>query len=136
MTDADLKALNSESDITDDLNNHFKAWGRWEWSEIADEALRVHNVMFDEAVESDSAFNAITTAAVAHAQCMAYEAMAAALGVNASHLRITIAEWSEYQHNLPPPVSAERLMEMIGETKQELEDRQSMRIAGTNQTHG
>ena len=122
MTDEELKNWEkSDSDINDELHNHFSTWGRWDWTEIAGEALRVHNVMFGDDIEDDSPIDAVTTAAIAHADHMAYEAMAAAIGVNATHLRCTVARWSENQDKLPAPVSVERLLDMIKETRAELE---------------
>lgn len=120
MTDEELKAWEtSETDINNDLHVHFAAWGRWDWCDIAEEGRRVGNVMFDECVEENSARDAVMSAAVAHADHMAYEAMAAALGVDAIDLRIVVADWSEKQDNLPPPVTAQRLMEMVAEMKVE-----------------
>lgn len=122
MTNDELRAWdNDETDINNALHLHFQNWGRWDWCDIADEALRIHNVMFGEAAEKNSAIAAITAAAAAHASNMAYEAMAAALGFDATALRIAVATWSENQDNLPPPVGAARLMEMVVETNNEIE---------------
>ena len=137
MTDNELKTWNREDlDISNALHIHFEKWGRWDWCDIAEEARRVNNLMFGEAVDEGSALDAITTAAVAHANHTAYEAMAAALGVNADDLEGTIKEWSEYQDDLPPPVTAARLMEMIGDTKKEWEESFGERSTGNNQTRG
>lgn len=119
MTDDELRGWEaSDSDIGDDLHVHFGKWGRWDWCDTAEEARRVYNVMFKESVEDGSAIDAVISAAVAHADGMAYEAMAAALGLNASALRVTVAEWAEKQDSPPPPVSAARLVEMVAETQE------------------
>ena len=120
MTDEELKAWDDDDiDICDELHVHFGKWGRWDWCDIANEARRVYNVMFSDDMEDGSPIDGVITAAVAHADHMAYEAMAAALGVSATDLRCTVALWSEHQDDLPPPVSADRLMQMVAETHDE-----------------
>ena len=116
MTDEELKNWESEDFDFDDLMGHFEDWGGWSLWDTAAEARRVSNVMFGFEIEYGSPIDELTVAAVAHANTVAYNAMAAALGVDSHALRVTIAEWAERKDNLPPPVSAQKLMEMIGET--------------------
>ena len=118
-SDQELRDWETSEHIGDDLHHHFSAWGRWDWCDISDEAARVYGLMFDVKIENDSPVDAIFSAAVAHANNMAYEAVAASLGVKAEDLRITVSVWSENQDKLPPPVTATRLMELVEETRLE-----------------
>ena len=103
----------------DDAHVYFEQWGRWDWCDIAQEATHLIGLAIGGEVEEESQISNIVSAAVAHAHASAYAAMAAALGIDADDLRITIANWSEQQDKLPPPVSIGRLMEMVEETKKE-----------------
>ena len=131
MTNEELAGWNEpESDFWEDsLHVHFEEFGRWDWGEIAQEGTRIYSVMFGEKVEEFSSIDNIISAVAAHANHSAYMAMAAALGVNADYLRVTVAEWGEKQDNPPPAVSPTRLLEMVEEYKVEFGSLKNSRAA-------
>lgn len=112
--DADEHNISGD-DVFDALNEHFIEFGRWHWVEISDEARRVWNLMFKDKVENGSPMDGVWTAAAAQASDGAFEAMAAALGVESFALQAAIAPWLENQDCLPPPVTAKRLLDLCEE---------------------
>jgi len=130
MTDTEIFnwAL-SEDSTEDDFHQHFETFGRWNWCDVAEESRRIRSVIAVEPLHTNYAIDAVLSATAAQASFGAYAAMAAALGVDSDDLRITVAQWSERQNNPPPPVTAERLMEMVKETRQEDSDRNATRQA-------
>jgi hypothetical protein len=119
MTNEELKSWTESDDFADEVHEYFEKWGRWDLGDIADEAERLMGAVLDLEIERDSPISAVIHGAVAQAEHSAYAAMAAALGVDASVLSGTVAKWSEHQDDMPPPVTAARLMEMVEETRQE-----------------
>jgi hypothetical protein len=121
MTTDTEKALldwdNEERDICNDLHEHFAAFGRWDYTEVADEARRVWNLMFDADIEKGSPSNGVFSACAAQASHGAFSSVAAALGVDVMALKCVVEEWYEKQDKLPPPVSKDRFMTLLTEMK-------------------
>jgi len=119
QTEQALLAWESEGrDPCDDLHHHFTEWGRWDWCEIADETLRVYNLMLEDEAENGSLVDGFFSAAAAQASHGAFAAVATALGVEARHLELALAEWYENQDAPPPPVTPAEFMRKIQEAKQ------------------
>lgn len=98
-----------DRDPTNDVHNHFEAFGRWDWIEVAEEGIAIWNVMFDEQVEQDSAMGAVFYGVAAQGAHGAWATVAAALGVDPEHLRIACYDF-EFQDDLPPPIGGEALV--------------------------
>jgi len=125
MTDKELRDWENRGLWADDFHKHFAGFDRWDWIDVSRESIRVYNVMFDEEIEEFSPLEGIIEATAAQAQSGAFSMMAAAIGVNAQDLRSAIFEYSEDQDNLPPPISIEKLMDLVGVMKAEREKRES-----------
>jgi len=128
-TEAALRGWENDDrgDTPDDLHCHFNDFGRWDWCEIATEARRVWNMMFsgkllDEDVQDDSPMDGVWGAAAAQASHGAFAAVAAALGVPARALELSLAEWYENQDNPPPPITPEELLKRCAENEQWIKD--------------
>lgn len=123
-TEAALKDWqNDERCVLDDLIRHFEdGFGRWDWCEIAEEARRVHNLMFHDDVEDESPTDCLWSAVAAQANHGAYAAVAAALGVDRGALERAVARWEENQDNPPAPVSPHIFMMMVGAEKRRLDE--------------
>jgi hypothetical protein len=127
MSDETEKALldwendDDEHCPSNDLHIHFEEFGRWNWVDIAEEARRIHNLMFNDHVEDGSPVDGLWNAVAAQAAHGAYCSVAAALGVDAKSLFYVIASWYENQDAPPPPVTADKLIELCKEKKMELD---------------
>ncbi|MDH4216465.1 MAG: hypothetical protein OEV26_04425 [Gallionella sp.] len=106
----------NDRDIGDDLHRYFEdEFGRWDWCEIYEEGIRIGNLMFEENVEKFSPRAGLLAAVAAQAARGAVAQIAACLGVERQALEHAIAEWSEDQDSLPPPISAEKLLVICAE---------------------
>lgn len=112
---------NEERYVSDDLHIHFTEFGRWDWPEIADEARRIYNFMLNEDVEEDSLIDGLFAAVAAQAAQGVFEAVAAAIGVNAEALQYVVAMWYERQ-DAPPQssVPCENLPQMCREREEHI----------------
>ena len=106
----------NDRDTGDDLHRYFDdEFVRWDWCEIYREGIRVGNLMFEENVEDYSPRADLLAAIAAAAADGVLAHIAACLGVGKEALQLAIAEWSEDQDNLPPSISAEKLLAMCAE---------------------
>ncbi|MFA5186965.1 MAG: hypothetical protein WC551_10835 [Patescibacteria group bacterium] len=121
MSDATESRLldweNPNTETLCDAHFHMKDFGRWDWVDVSDEGVRIWNLMFDDNIESLSAADSVFSAIAAQSAEGAFNAVAAALGVDPEALKLVAACWYENQDDLPPPVSAEKFMEMVAEYK-------------------
>lgn len=104
----------NDSDALDEveeaLYEHFEAYNRWNWCEIADETRRIWNLLFDTDVENESPMDFVWAAAIAQAYYGGVHAAAACLGLDKYGFQHAIAPWAEHQDALPPPITAEELV--------------------------
>jgi hypothetical protein len=124
MDDKELAGyVGSPSLWGDDMHNHFDKFGRWDWVDVKAEGSRVYGLMFDCDVEDDSPIDDLISAVAAQAHDGAMCAVAACLGVPARALTLAVAEWSENQDQLPPPVaSMDAFVELIRDNQKWLDD--------------
>jgi hypothetical protein len=124
MNDEELVGyVNSTSLWGNDMHNHFEKFGRWDWCDVKAEGNRVYGLMFDCTVDDDSPIDDLISAVAAQAHDGAMCAVAACLGVPARTLHLAVAEWSEGQDSLPPPVvSMEAFAELIRENQKWLDE--------------
>lgn len=116
-------------DVGDALHVHFGDFGRWNWCEIANETMRIWNLMFKAGVEPDSPMDAVWTAAVAQAYDGGVAAVAAALGIDRHALREVVAPWYEHQDALPSPIPPELMKKRCEETVIARRQRMALRAA-------
>jgi len=114
---------NADSDLEDDLYRYFiNEFNRWDWADIANEARRVWQLMFDEEIEDDSPVSYIFCAIAASAYNGAMASVAAAIGVDQDGLELAASHWYENQDALPPPVTTRRgLLALIKKVKKEID---------------
>lgn len=115
-TEHALKNFDAEDAFSqDDLHHHFEEFAARDWCSIADEGLRIWNLMFEEGIESESPKDAVFNAIAAKASSGAFESVAAALGVDARALEAAVEPWymKDQAAQSLAPVAPGRLLEMI-----------------------
>jgi hypothetical protein len=108
----------------DAAHGHFEEFEPWDWCAIADEGLRLWNLMFADGTpaEDGSAISAPIHGVAAAAANGAFAAVAAALGVSPHHLQVAVSDyyWGPMDATtapVPAPVGADGLMKLIDEAK-------------------
>lgn len=116
-TEAALLDWENESRLVeDDIHVHMADFGRWHWSEVADEGRRLCALMFDEEFDKDSPKDSILQGVAAQSAHGVFAAVAAALGVAAEDLEYAIhVEYLDRQDDVPRPIGADALMRVIEE---------------------
>lgn len=110
-----------EEDVLDQLHKHFEeVHKRWDWMEVADEGVRIYGVATGAEVEDWSFIYGLINAVAAQASGGTYEAVAAALGVNAEELSLVVSEWYENQDELPPPITYRTLAKRMKNVMKEI----------------
>ncbi len=105
---------NQDSDLlSDSLVLHFKNHDRWLWRDVADEGLRVYNMMFEETAEMQSPLGSLIANVAASAADGVFSAIAAALGVKSSGLECAVSRWYDDQDIATPAIGLERLHQML-----------------------
>lgn len=83
------------------IRSHFEGLAQWHWTEVADEARQMWNVLFDDELIGDGEVMALIDGACARSYYGAIEAVASAIGAKSSELSKAVAIWSERQIHLP-----------------------------------
>ena len=105
---------NQDSELLfDALVLHFKNHDRWFWKEVADEGLRIYNVMSGQNAERYSALDALLANVAGSAASGVFAAIAAAMGVKSSDLECAVSQWYDCQDVATPPIGLERLRQML-----------------------
>ena len=105
---------NQDSDLlSDSLVLHFKNHDRWFWRDVAEEGLRVYNMMFEENAEKCSPLDSLITNVAASAADGVFAAIAAAMGVRSSDLECAVSRWYDDQDIATPAIGLERLRQML-----------------------
>jgi hypothetical protein len=99
--------------LFDGLALHFKNHGRWYWRDVADEGLRVCNMMFAADAEKHSPLDSLITNIAAAAAEGVFAAIAAAVGVKSSELECAVSRWYDDQDIATPAIGLERLRQML-----------------------
>lgn len=109
-------------DVADDIHRHFEATKLRDWCEVADEARRIHNLMFVEAgeefVEDGSPLDGVWTGAAAQAAHGVWATVADALGLNKNILEATLEDWYIHGGEVPPPMTMDEFMKRYKEQEQ------------------
>lgn len=79
------------------IRSHFEELAQWHWTEVADEARQMWEVLFDDELSSDCEVMALIDGACARSYYGAVEAVACAIGAKPSELSKAVAIWSEQQ---------------------------------------
>ena len=83
------------------IRSHFEGLAQWHWTEVADEARQMWNVLFDDELSGDGEVMALIDGACARSYYGAIEAVASAIGAKPSDLSKAVAIWSERQIHMP-----------------------------------
>lgn len=87
--------------VNESIRSHFERLAQWHWTEVADEARQMWDVLFDDELSGDGAVMALIDGACARSYYGAIEAVASAIGAKPSDLSKAVAIWSERQIHSP-----------------------------------
>ena len=121
MTNDEIKAMchDDRQDPYYMIKEHFWKCEYRDWSEIANEGLRLQALILGENVNSDSVNEAAMKVAVYHAFKVAFELVGGALGVRGMFLETAIeCLYGKKAHSIAP-VGAEKLLKMAAEIEKE-----------------
>jgi hypothetical protein len=90
--------------------------------EIAEEARKIWNAMFDEDVETFSPIDSIISSACIRVEMGVIEAMADMLTVDKEGLGWVLSNWTERGVNPYRPVKSQELEDLIMQVKKDVED--------------
>ena len=82
------------------IRSHFEGLAQWHWTEVADEARQMWDVLFDDELSGDGEVMALIDGACARSYYGAIEAVASAIGAKPNDLSKAVALWSEKQMRL------------------------------------
>jgi hypothetical protein len=99
--------------LLDALVLHFKNHDRWYWRDVADEGVRVYNIMFNENAERHSPLDSLIANIAASAASGVFTAIAAAMGVKTSALECAVSRWYDGQDMATPAIGLDRLRQML-----------------------
>jgi hypothetical protein len=99
--------------LADGLALHFKNHDRWYWKDVADEGLRVYDLLLGANIQRSPALNSLMASVAASAAKGVFAAIAAAIGVQSSALECAVSRWYDGQDVASPPIGLERLRQML-----------------------
>ncbi|NJO12290.1 MAG: hypothetical protein HC872_01130 [Gammaproteobacteria bacterium] len=99
--------------LSDGLGLHFKNHGRWFWKDVADEGLRIYEMLLGPHTEKVAALEPLMTSVAAAAAEGVFSAIAAAIGVKSSALECAVSRWYDDQDVATPAIGLERLRQML-----------------------
>lgn len=85
---------------SESIRSHFEALTLWHWTEVADEARQMWDVLFDDELSGDGEVMALIDGACSRSYYGAIEAVAGAIGATPDDLSKAVALWSEQQIRL------------------------------------
>ena len=83
------------------IRSYFEGLTQWHWTEVADEARQMWEVLFDDELNGNGEVMALIDGACARSYYGAIEAVASAIGAKPSDLSKAVAIWSEWQIHSP-----------------------------------
>lgn len=99
--------------LTDGLALHFKNHDRWYWKDVAEEGLRIYDMLLGTGLERPPALNSLMGSVAASAAKGVFAAIAAAIGVQSSALECAVSRWYDGQDVASPPIGLERLQQIL-----------------------
>jgi hypothetical protein len=99
--------------LADGLALHFKNHDRWYWKDVADEGLRVYDMLLGANSARSPALNSLMTSVAASAAKGVFAAIAAAIGVQSPALECAVSRWYDGQDDASPPIGLERLRQIL-----------------------
>lgn len=117
VSEEDLIDWQNNKFLDDDLHCHFENKDQWYWPDIKNEWIRLNNLMFGADVQLNSPIEELASAAICQGFKGAISAVAAALGVDAQTLELSVAEWVEgkAEGKLPAQIGFEGLKNRCAE---------------------
>ena len=85
---------------SESIRSHFETLALWHWTEVADEARKMWDVLFEDVLSTDGEVMALIDGACARSYYGAIEAVASAIGAKPNDLSKAVALWSEKQMRL------------------------------------
>jgi len=95
---------NGNTDTYEAAMGHFAQFGSWNDGDIAEEGIRLFNLMFDAEIEQCSPMSDIFTAVAAQSANGAFAAVAKMLGVSFYDLKEAVAHWYDNKDDTPQGV--------------------------------
>ena len=114
LSDDVLKRWYEEGLWAGDFHNHFESTNLILWMDIANEAERMWNVMFQVELEEDSTFPGLFDGIAAQAAYGAIVGVARMLGVNPEELNWAVGNWNGFERkDIPDPLQFPELQAKI-----------------------
>ena len=125
--DFEKRLLDWKSGKTDTYENamgYFAQFESWNDGEIAEEGIRLLNVMFDLDIEQYSPIHDVIMAVAAQSANGAFSAVAQMLGVEVDDLKKAVSYW--YDHKEDPPSNTLSVYDIKGAAAQTSEEHQKL----------
>jgi len=99
--------------LSDGLALHFQNYDRRSWKEVADEGLRIYDMLLGTSAERSAGLDSLLASVAASAAEGVFAAIAAAIGVRSSALECAVSRWYDDQDIATPAIGLERLRQML-----------------------
>ena len=134
VTEESLVNWQENEYLDDDLHCYFEGKDQRDWTDVKDEWLRTHNLMFGASVHSSSAESLLASAAIAQAFHGAMMYVSSALGVEETVLLMALENCADgsCRGNVAPPVGFDGLKSKCEEAEKQLMEIRAARTSQKN----